>query len=343
MTPVLALSTPQKLGSVFAVALVVGWAVFIVAHTVRSGQRPGSEVELAPNRKPYLDDEQLEGPKLERALALALFMLIIIAIGLPLYWLGEPTRQAHAQVGFDNRAAERGRILFQPADSPEPTHNVGHFGCATCHGAQGGGGSTSYTITDPLGAATQVTWKVPALDTVLLRYTADTVKTILVYGRKNTPMPAWGVAGGGPMNDQQISDLVAYLESIQLKPADAIAQAAQYGTDGAALFDAYCARCHTKGWSFGQSELQGGGAYGPNLTNGSELRQFPLPKDQVDFITKGAEFGQPYGTRGLGQMCPAQEVGGIACTAGPGGGMPKFDEMLTPAQIQAIVDYERGL
>jgi len=343
MTPVLALSTPQKLGAVFSVALVVGWAVFIVAHTVRSGQRPGTEVELAPNRKPYLDDEQLEGPKLERALGLALFMLIIIAIGLPLYWVGEPTRQAHAQVGFNNRAAERGRILFQPADSPEPTHNVGHFGCATCHGSIGQGGSTTYTITTPLGAPVQVTWKVPALDTVLLRFTPDTVKTILTYGRKNTPMPAWGVAGGGPMNDQQIGDLVAYLQSIQLTPAQALAQAAQYGTDGAALFDAYCARCHTKGWSFGQSELQGGGAYGPNLTNGSELRQFPLPKDQVDFITKGAEFGQPYGTRGIGQMCPAQEVGGLTCTAGPGGGMPKFDVMLTPAQIQAIVDYERGL
>ena len=339
----LALTTPQKLGAVFAVALVVGWAVFIVAHIVRSGLRPGAEVELAPNRKPYLDDEQLEGPKLERALGLALFMLIIIAIGLPLYWLGEPTRQAHAQVGFDKRAAERGRILFQPADSPEPTHNVGHFGCATCHGPKGEGGSTSYTINTPLGAAQQVTWKVPALNTVLQRYTPDTVRTILTYGRKNTPMPAWGVAGGGPMNDQQIRDLVAYLQSIQLTPDETLKEAVQYGTNGAALFDAYCARCHTKGWSYGQSQLQGGGAYGPNLTNGDELRQFPLPKDQVDFITKGAEFGQPYGSRGVGTMCPAQEVGGLVCTAAPGGGMPKFDEMLAPEQIQAIVDYERGL
>lgn len=344
MVPVLALSTPQKLGAVFAVALVVGWLVFIVAHLRRSGVQPGAEVELAPNRKPYFSDEELEGPKLERALGLALFMLIIIAVGLPLYWLGEPTREAHAAIGFDNRAAERGRILFQPADSPEPTHNVGHFGCATCHGSKGQGGSTTYTITSPLGAARQVTWQVPALNTVLLRYTADTVKTILVYGRKNTPMPAWGVAGGGPMNDQQISDLVAYLQSIQLKPADAIKAAEQYGLDGAALFNAYCARCHTKGWSFGESEVQGGGAYGPNLTNGSELRQFPLPKDQIDFITKGAEFGQPYGTRGIGQMCPATNPNpDIPCVAGPGGGMPFFSNMLTPEQIQAIVDYERGL
>jgi mono/diheme cytochrome c family protein len=341
--PVLALTTPQKLGAVFTAALVVGWAVFIIAHVTRSGVKPGAEVEIAPNRKPYLEDDQLEGPKLEKAQLWALGCLIVIGIGLPLYWLNEPTREAGAAVGFNNASAERGRILFQPADSPEPTHNVGHFGCATCHGSKGQGGSTNYTIVSPLGAPSQVKWQVPALNTVLLRYTRDTVKTILTYGRKNTPMPAWGVAGGGPMNDQQISDLVNYLASIQLSPADAQAQAAKYGNDGAAIFDAYCARCHTKGWSFGQSELQGGGAYGPNLTNGSELRQFPSPQDQIDFITKGAEFGQPYGTRGIGQMCPAQQVGDTACTAGPGGGMPYFSQMLTAEQIRAVVDYERGL
>src|SRR5205807_8293812 len=144
--------------------------------------------------------------------------------------------------------------------------------------------------------------------------------------------------------DQQIGDLVAYLASIQLNQADVQKQAVQqYGTDGPALFDAYCARCHTKGSSYGQSEVQGGGAYGPNLTNGSELRQFPRPKDMIDFVTKSAEFGQPYGARGIGQMCPALEVGGITCTAGPGGGMPMFGKMLTDAQIAAIVDYERGL
>ena len=32
-------------------------------------------------------------------------------------------------------------------------------------------------------------------------------------------------------------------------------------------------------------------------------------------------------------------IGGSAA----GGGMPMFGNMLTPAQIQAVVDYERGL
>ena len=37
-------------------------------------------------------------------------------------------------------------------------------------------------------------------------------------------MPAWGIEGGGPKNDQAISDIVAYLKSIQLSPAKAKAQ-----------------------------------------------------------------------------------------------------------------------
>jgi len=39
-------------------------------------------------------------------------------------------------------------------------------------------------------------------------------------------MQPWGVAGGGPKNDQSIADLVAYIESIQLTPAEAQKQAA---------------------------------------------------------------------------------------------------------------------
>jgi mono/diheme cytochrome c family protein len=343
----LAISTPQKLGMVFAVALVVGWAIFIVAHLKRGSIKPGAEMELAPNRKPYYDDDALEGPKLERGLTLALIFTIVLAVGLPLYWLNEPTRQAGAAHGFDNRAAQAGFLIFQPADSPLPSHpkdNALHFGCATCHGLKGEGLTTNYAINNPDGTVKVVTWQVPALNTVLLRYTPDTVRQIITYGRTNTPMPAWGVAGGGAMNDQQIDDLVAYLQTIQLTPDQARKAAEKYGTDGRAIFDAYCARCHTKGYSYGAPETSGGGAYGPNLTNGSELRQFPAVKDHVAFITVGAEYGKPYGTRGVGQLAAANRIEPETIgAAGPGGGMPYFSNLLTPEQIQAVVDYERGL
>jgi mono/diheme cytochrome c family protein len=289
----------------------------------------------------------LEGPKLERALTLALILLVIIGIGLPLYWVNETRRENVAKKLFLHTAEQVGFQLFQPADSPLIANaklNELHFGCAGCHGNAGQGGSTTFTITTPLGATQSVTWQVPALNSVLLRFTPDTVRTIIVYGRSNTPMPAWGLAGGGPMNDSQIDALIAYLTSIQISSAQATQAAAQYGTDGQAIFNAYCARCHTKGASYGLPDVSGGGAYGPNLTGGDELRQFPSIADQLDYVSKGATYGKSYGTRGIGSMAadPRLDVE-VAGAAMQGGGMPKFDQMLTPEQIQAVVDYERGL
>lgn len=346
MQMVLAASAQQKIGAVVVGLLLVGWLAYIVAQIRRPGRNlaPGSEIELAPNRKPYYDDDVLEGPRLERVLGLAFLLLVVVAIGLPLYWLREPGRQQSALRGFNNTAAHRGFLLFQPATSPLPTENVGHFGCAGCHGSVGQGGAATMTISDKLhpdNPPRTVQWKAPALNTVLLRYTPDAVKSILTYGRAGTPMPAWGTAGGGPMNDQQLTDLIAYLQTIQLTAAQAKQQAAKDGTDGASLFDAYCSRCHTEGWSIGEPGLAGGGAYGPNLTNGVEKRQFPLESDQIDFVTNGVTLGKQYGERGISTTCIGITPGNPCAT--PGGGMPYFGNMLSADQIKAIVDYERSL
>jgi len=343
MSSLLLASVVERAGFFVAAATVVAWVVYVVV-TFRhrdADETPGAEIELAPNRKPYLDDEALEGPRLERALGWALLLLIVAAVGPLAYWLNEPSRQAGAIQEFDRKAVHRGESLFQPTDSPE--HGA-HFGCATCHGSKGQGGSTKFTITDFLGATRQVTWTAPAIDTALLKFSPEEVRKILVYGRANTPMPAWGVLGGGPMNDQQIDDLVAYLGSIVLTPAqaqarmleDAKTQAGLDGsspTDGATLFKVNCARCHTKGWSFGEPDVMGGGAFGPNLTNGDTLRQFPDKESMVTFVSEGSEYAKPYGVRGQG--------------GDEGGGMPGFrmekKAILTEAQVRSIVDYVRGL
>ena len=68
MSLVLAASTAQRLGTVTVILLVLGLVAYGLFHVFRPEAPPvGSEVELAPNRKPYLDDEALEGPKLNRA------------------------------------------------------------------------------------------------------------------------------------------------------------------------------------------------------------------------------------------------------------------------------------
>ena len=51
-------STQQKLGVVIVVTLLVVWVGFLLAHLKKAGPVPGSEIELAPNRKPYYDDSK---------------------------------------------------------------------------------------------------------------------------------------------------------------------------------------------------------------------------------------------------------------------------------------------
>jgi mono/diheme cytochrome c family protein len=331
-----ATSTPQKVGIAVAVLLVVGWAAYLVMHLLRPERAPvGSEIELAPNRKPYLDDDEMESTKLDKSLKWALVTLVISAVGLPAYWLNEPGRQAGAERGFDERAARRGFIMFQPADSDVPAGNVGHFGCGGCHGTEGQGGSVKFALSDPLDPSKpprQVTWEAPPLNTASMRYTDDQLRSVLVYGRPGTPMPAWGVLGGGPMNDQQIDDLIAYMKQLAdaQDPEKLQAEAVKkYGLDGQALFNGYCARCHTKGWTYGEPAEAGGGAFGPSLVDGATLRQFPNIEDHIEFVTNGALYGKAYGTRGV--------------AGNESGGMPAFGRLLTAEQIRAIVEYERSL
>jgi mono/diheme cytochrome c family protein len=225
------------------------------------------------------------------------------------------------------------------------------------------GGVAEYNLTDPAtGEVKAVTWAALALDTIYYRYSEEEVRYILVYGRPFSPMPAWGVAGGGPMNEQQIDTLLAYLKSIQIPrencgvgeddelicpsgnlPADVQQQidaaankavedgdAASYGEalyNLAVASGAYsCARCHTPGWSWGEPGVSGQGALGWNLTGGATGQHFPNESDMIAFITSGSTQGAKYGTQGQGT-----------------GRMPGFGNMLTADQIAAIVEYVRSL
>ena len=100
-------------------------------------------------------------------------------------------------------------------------------------------------------------------------------------------------------------------------------------TDGQILFESNCARCHTNGWSYGEPKEIGGGFYGPKLNKNSLKAQFPEAKAQVEFVKNGLEDGKAYGTGGVNHYS--------------GGGMPYFGNVLTEAQITAIVEYERSL
>jgi mono/diheme cytochrome c family protein len=334
VTLLLGLSQQQRIGLWVVLVMTAGWLLYLISSARRTYE-PGAELEVAPNRKRYLEDETMEGPRLTKYLWWAFATLAIVAVGIPIYWLREPFRERAAGFNrgvkyFDEESIARGARAFEASPGNPPTPREPHYGCENCHGAKGIGGVTSYTLTDPAhpdAPARQVQWTVPALNTVLLRFRPDEVKNVIVYGRAGTPMPPWGVAGGGALNDQQVDDLVNYLQSIQLDPNKVKAAAlAQYGTDGQQLFNGYCARCHTQGFSYGEGGPPGGGSFGPAINNGATLRQFPTVELQEEWVAKTAEFGKQYGVRGISK-----------------GVMPHFEDMLSPEQIRAIVDYERSL
>ncbi len=199
--------------------------IAVIAYKVISVRREPVE-KPAQNLTPFYDDETLEDSHLTRVLRWALIFSTIIAVVLPLYWLLEPQRQTKELEGFEERAIERGAVLFSNASMPD-YDSAKSLQCANCHGTDGGGGSTSFVITpEAQGNADaiprSVTWQAPALNTVLSRFSEEQVNQIITYGRPGTPMAAWGIEGGGPKNDQSVTDLVAYIKSIQKTPAQAM-------------------------------------------------------------------------------------------------------------------------
>ncbi len=218
-----------------ALALLV--IVGVIAWRVVSLKR---NAETTPaNLTPFLDDDGLEGRRLERALGWSLVFVLIFAVSLPVYFLLEPTRQVAMAEGFLDRSEEQGSVLFAGKASPAYNAEVSLL-CADCHGVQGEGGVAPFVLQPeadkclveenkgnedvPECLPKQVAWTAPPLNTALLRFDRDEVTQILNYGRPGTPMPAWGVISGkGVLNEQSINDLVNYLESIQISSQEATA------------------------------------------------------------------------------------------------------------------------
>ena len=94
------------------------------------------------------------------------------------------------------------------------------------------------------------------------------------------------------------------------------------------LFNGYCARCHTAGYSAGVAFEQeaGSGAWGPSLVGGASVSQFTTEDDQVKFIIEGSELATNYGVNGIGN-----------------GWMPAFGQILSEEDIRLIVAYERSM
>ena len=371
LTPVvLAASTVQAIGTVIALTAMVGFVVYAFFNVRAGRDEVGAEIELAPNLKPYFDDDVLETRKLDRTLTMGLATLAIVGIGLPAYWLAEPGRQEGAIEEFSRVAVSRGERLYTEGAQ-----------CNACHGPEGTGGAASYTILDDDNEfVAQVDWKAPALNTAMLRYSEEEVLFILNYGRTFSPMPAWGGPGGGPLTEQQLTNIVAYLQSIQISSTESKAavegelrttlglspnEAIDYASldTGEALFNlgrdsgfaagAYaCARCHTRGWSINVDTAKpasadltdyveypdGSGGYGPRLRDGIIPRQFASISSLAEFLHEGAETGMTYGNNGLSGDGMMPGFGDNPNTEEVGD-----DGMLTDEMIESIARYVASL
>lgn len=191
---------------VLAVVAGIIWLGLMLISALRN--RGGAE-EVAPNLKPGIDDQHLETRRLEGGQKAAIAFSAFLAISLPLYFLGENDRQEAFVEEFSEASVVRGE------------HLVEEFACFECHGPLGAGGSATYV---EQRSGITVSWAAPRLDDVLYRYDRDEVNFWITFGRGNTPMPAWGLAGGGPMNEKQVEAVVTYLETIQIPQQEVVNQ-----------------------------------------------------------------------------------------------------------------------
>ncbi len=214
------MSVPLALSTVATLALIAGIAVGLafVAGLILMGlrRRGGQGPDIPPGMRPGPADEVLERRHVERTMAWGITFVVVIALSVVWVWLREPDQNVADAIELTGRAAERGERWFALTSEENPTG----FGCARCHGTEAEGGSVPFTNPDT-GVFTEA-YPVPALNNVCARLPVEppqdggpSIRDTIMQGREGTPMPSWSVRFEGPMNDQQITDQIAYLVSIQ--------------------------------------------------------------------------------------------------------------------------------
>lgn len=196
-------------------------------------------------------------------------------------------------------------------------------------GGEGGGGDATPSAATPTDAPTPSTEIAPAAATAAARPAAATPAEVVppepvplyveaALKRKKIPfwampvlafLPVWAIIYVGGLSPASTG------EPTQLEL-------------GAEIYAARCASCHGAG---------GGGGVGRAFTNGEVVKTFPDIIGQLDFVWLGSNGigpgGTPYGD-------PAREGGAHATLSYNGNPMPAFKDVLTQAELLAVVRYE---
>jgi len=191
------------------------------------------------------------------------------------------------------------------------------------------------TLAESAATATklQKTISDPATQAAAAKWVADRTADVAQAQSALSALPVTATAADQKTAIQNLD----YMQSV-LKIAQQWQQTTKQASEGQILFMANCARCHTRGWSWFDPTnpeanpppgIMGGGAYGPNLTNGDENGQFPDPdgaSQLYTWISIGVPANQQYGIRGISS-----------------GRMPNFGGTLTSDQICNVMDYIRNI
>lgn len=233
--------SPQQIAVVVVAATLGALVLLVVLYgRPRRTRREGPPTNFSTGDP----DSVLEGKRLQRVQVWGVASAIFVTGFLAVYFVVEPFRQEAYSEHFAQKSVERGEeIYFEEAN------------CAQCHGGDGSGG---FAATDP-------DWPAPPLNNVFYRYTRDEVKQIIEQGREGTPMPAWAVDFGGPLNEQKVNDVLNYLEEIELPEEERLELPADV-TGGEEVFARKCAACHgpnAEGQAMGQPTPS---YYAPDLT-----------------------------------------------------------------------------
>ena len=304
----------QLLIAVLVGAVAAGAALVVLRTRSSSGK---TKSKVPPALRPADIDAVLESSRLTKIHGWGLALTLFFAFFMPAYWVQEPQNRRDNEEEMAEESLERGEEYYAlTTDKQTGATNTKGKECARCHGDGAEGGENEYLNPDT-GVRSIV--KVPELKTVFSRYeeppagfedAREYIRETIERGRPGTDMPTWGNKYGGPLTEQELDDIVNWLESINVKP-DVAADAT-----GDQIFNQFCSTCHGVG---------GAGGSGPAMKGGSEAAQFPNIEDHKTFVKEGSKAGQPYGTSGQGT-----------------GAMPAWGT-LTDEQIQLVVDYERSL
>ncbi|HVO41759.1 MAG TPA: c-type cytochrome [Aggregatilineales bacterium] len=210
-------------------------------------------------------------------LTVALVITLAILVTFQIYILREPDRIAGVEAHDSSVAVSAGQALFKK-------------NCTLCHGDNGEGTEGRPSLNDK---------------PFLTNTSNDTLYSIISSGVPNTEMPAWNQAFGGPLTNEDVTNLVAFLRAWEPTAPDRKATP-QPGvpSQGKTIYNSVCAACH------GPNGAGIKDSTAPALNDPAKLLQFDDTWYR-DTISKGR----------------------------PANGMPTWGTVLSPKQITDLLAY----